>query len=378
MDVLKGRKIIVIGMEHYNPLGLVRTLGRSGVKPDYIAIKHKSEVVSKSKFVNYVHHVDDIEDAYRVLLSEYAGRYDDPPVVITTDDDIQSLLDLHYDELKDAFVMFNSGVSGRTTEFMNKKTILDIAQKHGLKVLDTWVVVNGEIPDDIRYPIITKAISPNDGGWKSDVHICNSETELVKAFETIRSPKILLQRYVHKNNEVCVDGFTIDHGKTMFNMMCTTYNYNIDGYYSPYMTIHPYFLDEVTTEGLAGMLEEIGFEGIYSIEFLVDSDDTLYFSEVNFRNSTWNYCITQLGMPLPYLWVKAMLTGEVCEEWIKPIPEGFVAMVEPIDHKKRVIEGDTDLADWLSDFRNADCLFYQDDEDPEPFREMVRNWERLS
>lgn len=378
MGVLDNRKAIVIGMEHYNPLGLVRTLGKNGINPDYIAIKHKSEVVSKSKYVATVHYVDDIADAYDVLMSEYAQGYDEPPIVLTTDDDIQSLLDEHYNELKDKFVFFNSGIQGRTTEFMNKKTILDIAKECGLNVLDTWVVENGEIPDDLSYPIITKAISPNDGGWKSDVHICNSETELVDAFKTIQSPKILLQRYVHKKNEVCVDGFTIDHGKIMFNPMCTTYNYNIDGYYSPYMTVHSYFLDEATTNAIAKMMKEIGFEGIYSIEFLIDSDGTLYFSEVNFRNSTWNYCITQLGIPLPLLWMEAMITGEVLDEWEKPIPEGFVAMVEPIDHQKRVVEGDTDIADWLTDFRNADCLFYQDNEDPEPFREMVHNWERLS
>lgn len=378
MDDLANRKIVVIGMEHYNPLGLVRTLGKNGINPDYIAVKHKSEVVSKSKYVSKVHHVDDIHEAYDVLLSEYGQGYDQPPIVLTTDDDIQSLLDERYDDLKDRFILFNSGIPGRTTEFMNKKRILDIAKECGLNVLDTWVVENGEIPDDVRYPIITKAISPNDGGWKSDVHICRSEADLVEAFKTIKSPKILLQRYVDKKNEVCVDGFTIDHGKVMFNPMCTTYNYNIDGYYSPYMTIHPYFLDDDTNKALALMLEKIGFEGLYSIEFLVDSDDTLYFSEVNFRNSTWNYCITQLGIPLPLLWIKAMLTGEVRGEWEKPIPEDFVAMVEPIDYQKRVVEGETDLADWLTDFRNADCLFYQDDEDVEPFREMVRNWERLS
>lgn len=378
MDELANRKVIVIGMEHYNPLGLVRTLGKNGIKPDYIAIKHKSEVVSKSKYVDNVHFVDDVDSAYDVLISEYGQGWAEPPFVLTTDDDIQSLLDEHFDELKERFVVFNSGVPGRTTEFMNKKRILDIAEECGLNVLKTWVVENGEIPDDLRYPIITKAISPNDGGWKSDVHICRSEADLVEAFKTILSPKILLQRYVDKKNEVCVDGFTINHGSVMFNPMCTTYNYNIDGYYSPYMTIHSYFLDDATTDALARMMEKIGFEGVYSIEFLVDSDDTLYFSEVNFRSSTWNYCITQLGMPLPLLWMRAMLTGEVLDEWERPIPKGFVAMVEPIDYQKRVVEGDTDVADWLADFRNADCLFYQDDDDMEPFREMIRNWERLS
>ncbi len=53
-------------------------------------------------------------------------------------------------------------------------------------------------------------------------------------------------------------------------------------------------------------------------------------------------------------------------------------MVEPIDYGKRVLEKRVSLADWLIDFKNMDCPFYLDQNDPEPFYEMVENWERLS
>ncbi len=375
---LSGRKFVVVGMEHYNPLTLMRIFGKNGISPDLIAIKHKSNVASLSKYVGTVRHVDNIEQAVDLLLSEYGSGYEEMPIVLTTDDDVQSLIDDRFDEFEGRFIFFNSGRPGRTTEFMDKKKILDIAKKHGLQILDTWVVEKGEIPADITYPIITKSISPNVGGWKSDVFICHAEDELHAAFKRIKSPQVLLQRYLEKKNEVCIDGFSIDHGRTMFNPMCTTYNYNLDGYYSPYMTMHSYFLDDATTQGMANMMAEIGFEGVYSIEFLVGPDDELYFTEVNFRNSPWNYGASKIGMPIPLLWAEAMITGEIRDEWYRSFPEDFKAMIEPVDYKKRVLEGGLDLADWLTDFRNVECPFYQDDDDPEPFREMVRKWEKLS
>lgn len=378
MDSLDTRKIIVVGMEHYNPLGLIRILGKNGISPDYIAIKHKSKVASLSKYVSRVHQVDSIEQAVELLLSEYGTGYDEAPVILTTDDDVQSLIDDRYEEFKDRFIFFNSGQAGRTTEFMDKKKILDVAKKNGLQILDTWSVKKGDIPDDLTYPIITKSISPNVGGWKSDVFICESEEDLRKAFEKIESPQVLLQRYLDKKNEICIDGFSIDSGRALFNPICTTYNYNLDGYYSPYMTMHPYFLDEKTTRGIADMMAEIGFEGVYSIEFLLGPDDELYFTEINFRNSPWNCGAAKMGMPIPLLWIEAMLTGRIQDNWYRPVPKGFKAMIEPVDHRKRVLEGDLDLADWLTDFKNVECPFYQDNDDPEPFREMVRNWEKLS
>ena len=56
---------------------------------------------------------------------------------------------------------------------------------------------------------------------------------------------------------------------------------------------------------------------------------------------------------------------------IKKIPDGFTAMVEPIDYEKRVLEGRATFAQWLKDFKNADCLFYLNNEDTEPYYAMM-------
>lgn len=374
--MLKSHFVIVFAMEHYNPLGLIRTLGKYGINPIYIAVKGRGVASSKSKYIKKVHYVDTAEQGYEVLLEEY-GDIPEKPFVLTTDDDIQSILDMHYSELKDKFIMYNAGIDGRVTEYMDKKRILDIAERHGLKVLPTVVVNRGVIPDNLEYPIITKAMSPLEAEWKKNVFICESEDELREAFERIACSKVLIQKFVEKKNELCLDGFTVDKGRKSFIPMGTSYNYLIRGYYSPYMTAFNFENKEILN-ALNSMLAEIGFEGIFSIEFVIDQDDTYYFSEVNFRNSTWNYIATYIDMPLPVLWCEAMLTGEIDKGWNRHFPKNFTAMTEPIDYKIRVEGGRVDFAQWLIDFKTTNVPFYLDAEDPEPFRAMVSNWRAFS
>ncbi|WP_204162703.1 ATP-grasp domain-containing protein [Sporofaciens musculi] len=260
---------------------------------------------------------------------------------------------------------------------MNKYKVLELAKKYGLKTLDTVCVKKNVIPKGIEYPVITKSISPVEGGWKADVHICHSENELKIAYEKIKASTVILQKYIEKKNEYCVDGFCADRGRIMFNAIESTYNYLIPGYYSPYMTVKK-FNNPDLREAMEGIMKEIEFEGIYSIEFLIDQDDTYYFSEINFRNSTWSYAATCAGMNLPVLWAKAMVSGklETAEEdiWV----EDFMAMVEPIDYGKRVKPKEIGLGEWLIDFKEAKCAFYYNKEDPEPFIHMCKNWEKFS
>lgn len=379
-ELLGDRLCIVFALDHYNPLGQIRSLGEAGVNPIFIAVNHRFDLGAKSKYVSKLHKVNSVEEGYDLLLHEY-GHFsgEKRPLLFTSDDRTEGYLDERYDDLKDRFVFFNAGRTGRVTEYMDKKRILECAKRHGLNVLDTIVVERGEIPcegGDFCYPIITKSISPNSGGWKSDVHICRSREELEIAYESIQSPTVLIQQYIEKKNEYCLDGFCACHGEVMFTSIESKYNYLIPGYYSPYMTVSN-FTDEKIKKSLEGMMSEIGFEGIYSIEFLIDQNDNYWFSEINFRNSTWSYASTVAGMPLPVLWAETMLTGELPKDAYREIPNGFTAMVEPIDYSKRVKEGKTTAAQWLFDFKRCECPFYYSKDDSEPFFEMLSHWKEL-
>ena len=376
MGMFKEKKFIVFGGEHYNPLTVIRILGEKGIEPIYVGVKHKANIASSSKYLIEANVFDTLNEAFDFLVKNYGDEIN-PPYVINTDDVGQAKIDENYDEIKDKFITFNAGKAGRIIEFMNKKTILDIAEKHGVAIPKTVVVDNGTISPNIEYPIITKSISPIVGGWKSDVFICNNEEELKEAFKKIKSPKVLIQRYVEKKNEICIDGFAVDHGKKVFMPMYTTYNYNIKGYYSPYMTAHS-FTDAELKHKIQKIMEDIGFEGIFSFELIQDEDDNLYFMEINFRNSPWNYAAAINGMPYPLMWAEAMETKSLENFSEIPFPEDFTCMIEPIDYQKRVVEGGVKLSTWLLDFKNTNCHFYLHQDDLRPYEIMVDNWKLLS
>lgn len=370
----KNHPIVVFATEHYNTLGLIRSLGEVGMNPDYIAVKGKAKVASTSKYVEKKFFVNSIEEGYELLLKEY-GNIECKPIVMCMEDKVLGVLDEHYDEICDKFIMFSSGKKGRTLEYMDKFKILELAKKHGLKTLNTMVVNRGEIPDNLEYPVITKSISPTVGGWKSDVHICENSDELKKAYENVLSPQVVIQKYIDKKNEYCLDGISYAKGTKVLIPIQSTYNYLIKGYYSPYMTVSPFINNEML-KSLEGMLSEIGFEGIYSIEFLIDKDNNYYFSEINFRHSTWGYAATVAGTNMCELWVKAMVDGQIPEDCKKGF-EPFTAMVEPIDYQKRVVERNMELKKWVGEVLDCRCHFYFNKEDMEPFFEMVRNNEKL-
>ena len=375
-DIIKKHPIILIALEHYNPLGIIRSFGEMGINIDFVGIKYKVPVASASKYVATLHQVDSIEQAYETVLKQYGNIYDETgikPILLFSDDDVYSIFDEHIEELLTKFITANAGKNGRVIEFMDKGLIQECAKRHGLPVIESHVVKPGEVPEGLVYPVITKAISPLAGAWKGDFHICENEQELRENMATINAEKCMIQPYIEKETEVQYEGFSYNHGKGMFTGIQIANNYPIKGYYGPYMNIFPPTHPEYISK-LNAMLEEIGFEGLWEIEFLVDKDGNYWFLEINFRSSPWHRAATVAGMPLAYYWIQTMLTGN-CPE--SNTFEPFDAMVETVDYSKRVETGRCTLAEWLSDFKNAKCTYYYDAEDQEPWNLVVKNWDRL-
>lgn len=369
-------KIVLIALEHYNPLGIIRSFGEMGINIDFVGIKYKVPVASASKYVGTLHQVDSIEQAYETVLRQYGNIYDETgikPILLFSDDDVYSIFDEHIEELLTKFITANAGKNGRVIEFMDKGLIQECAKRHGLPVIESHVVKPGEVPEGLVYPVITKAISPLAGAWKGDFHICENEQELRENMATINAEKCMIQPYIEKETEVQYEGFSYNHGKGMFTGIQIANNYPIKGYYGPYMNIFPPTHPEYISK-LNAMLEEIGFEGLWEIEFLIDKEGNYWFLEINFRSSPWHRAATVAGMPLAYYWIQTMLTGN-CPE--SNTFEPFDAMVETVDYSKRVETGRCTLAEWLSDFKNAKCTYYYDAEDQEPWNLVVKNWDRL-
>ena len=373
LDNYKGHKVIVFSLDHYNPLNLIRSVGECGISPIYYCIKGKRKlyIADKSEYISKCLYFDSVADAFDHLVREY-GSEKNKPFLLFGDDKTIEYFDKHFEDAKGKFYFFNAGKTGRVFEFMDKNAVLEMAKKHGFNALPSKVVKLGELEHGIEYPIITKDINPNSGSWKSDVFICKNEQELIEAYKTITSPTVLIQKFIDKKNEYCLEGFAINGGTQVMVSTSLTYKYLIQGYYSPYQDVLP-FDDKRMHKKLVNLFSDIGYEGVFEVEFLIDKNNALWFLEINFRASAFNYTGTVAGMNIPFLWMKSTLERTIdCKS--KKEFEPFTAICEPIDYGIRVDKNMVSLADWIKDFKNAKCTYYYNENDMTPFAYALENW----
>ncbi|MBR1986893.1 MAG: ATP-grasp domain-containing protein [Mogibacterium sp.] len=364
---LKKHKFIVIGVDHYTPLGLVRSLGINGIRPYLIVLRKKrfsAGLATASRYVKKVLQIDSFEELPDLLLSQF-GDEEYKPFVYTCNDVATSVLDDLFDELQSRFILSNCGGAGMINHYMQKEMLNDAARKAGLNVATTWTIENDEIPDNVIYPVITKPFESYEG-WKKDYYVCSNREELADALKKV-SGKVFIQQYIKKETELCLDGCVINHGTENFVSAGSIYTYILPDYYSMEMVVTE-FKDRELNDKVDNLFKALKYEGIYSFEFLIDESGNKWFLEVNFRNSTWSWASTSVGMNLPLLWAYGMLFGEIPEDAHKTIPDNYIALAEIADYEQRVVKRKMmTTKEWFKGVKRADCLFFFDRRDLRPF-----------
>ena len=371
-----SKYIVFVSKEHYNPLGIVRTLGEAGIMPITVCVKGDLQMVGQSKYVKEKYYVDSPEAGLEFILENFADP-NEKSYILTGDDVTVALLDRNYDRLKDYFYFYNAGENGRISHYMNKDVMLDLVTRHGIKAAKTWKVKVGEIPEDIEYPVMTKAINSIGEEWKEIVYICQDDDDLRDAYSKMKSEHILVQQYVKKTDEVSFDAFSVNRGKDVFIVTEAFQMYNIPDKYSPYWRIENPTNVEMA-EKIKAVVAEIGLEGIWEFEFMADDKGNLWFLEINFRNTALGYSTTVAGMPQVVLWCEAMKTGKIDHSKRVVVPSGLTAMAECFDYDVRVKAGLITKEEWLKDYMTSECKMYLGRDDFEPFRLFMeykqKNW----
>lgn len=361
---VKDHKFILFGTDHYNVLGMCRSVGEEGISPIVVMIG-ESLLVKHCKYVKTIHYVDSIEAGYKLILEKYSHEAY-KPFILTGADDVTQYLDQHYNELIDKFYFFNGGGQGVITHFMDKETICQVAVSCGIDEPKGEVLKKGELPQTLRYPVITKVTMSTKGAWKNDVHICQNEEELKEAYKQIKADELLVQEFIEKKNELCVDGISINGGEEVWFPNTSEYIRFTKQGYGNYMWIKPYTNEEVRQK-IQNILKKTHFSGIFSLECLIDKNDHLYFLEVNFRNSTWSYAYTYAGLNLPYQWAKGTLEGHFDKEHAHVMTKPFTAMAEFSDLKECLVNHEASLFTWIRQFLSCNVKFWWNPKDNGPF-----------
>ena len=344
-EVLSHQHLVVCG-DNLNALSIVRSLGEVGIRPIVIMTKgNPISLVAKSRYVGRVIEASSFEENLNIMRT--FGDEKCKPFVYTSDDDHQSFLDMHYDELKDYFYFFNAGQRGRVTYFMDKDKVCAAAQECGFTIAQGEVLERGELPKTLNYPVITKTLNPCDSGWKRDVGIYYSPEELSRAYADMISSKLLVQEYIEKKNELSMQGFSIDGGEIVYLPFKRQYFRFTKTSYGSYCYYYTYKDDDLRQQ-ITSLIRQIGYSGNFEIEFIEKPDGSLVFLEINFRHALSNYASTIGGVNLPYEWAKATLLHNI--DGLKPTRDYFTALFESKDYVNFVQTGEMSRLRWLKDF----------------------------
>lgn len=363
-DVKKHKHIVFCG-DNSNALGLIRSLGEKGLDPIVVLYAPNPYLVNHSKYTKHLYQVD-TDDAGLDLIKKNWGNEQLKPFIYSMDEGIVILLDSHYDELVDHFYFFNSGKQGALTSYIDKKNLCDLAEQCGIPQPKGEVLVKGELPKTLRYPVITKVTMSTKGAWKNDVFICQNEEELKEAYTQIKADELLVQEYIEKKNELCIDGISIDGGKEIFFSFTSEYLRMSNRSFGHYMLMKPYENEEVK-EKLAEILRRSHYSGIFDAECLIGKNDELYFLEINFRNSAWSYAHTYAGMNLPYYWAKCTLEGKRGMDDCIMRSQPFTAMAELADLSDVAHMPDVSFHTWWKQFHECECTYIYNEKDKRPF-----------
>lgn len=256
---------------------------------------------------------------------------------------------------------------------MNKDAICAVAESCGFRVPKREVVEKGVLPVNLHYPVITKTLTSNMGKWKGDVYICRNEAELIEAYEKIKSPKLLLEEYIEKKNERDFQGFSINNG----NQVSIPFEYTFHrlsektfGYYHVFSAMQ----DGLLKEKLTQLIRKCRFSGLFEIEFLIDRNGEMYFLEVNFRSSAFNYPNTYGGANLPFLWSSSTVTGLLQKE--DALLSHFDSMDAFSDFSQSVLSGKINIFHWAKDVVKANVYFTYNRRDQQPFWRFM--WHKLT
>lgn len=360
---MNDKEIYIIGGDHYNTYGIVRSLGEKGVMPIVLLqgpFKHSFVLQSK-----YVKHGLACKTDNELLKELTAVSKVNKPVVICCSDQALSFVLSNYTSLSDKFILPICKDYKFTLSLIEKDYITAFAKTYGVNVPLSWTAKQRQLPEGLVYPVITKPLT-SIGGHKSDLVVCNNEDELKRVFDSPNHCEdYQIQQYIDYEREVSILGCVLPDGEVVFSGCIDKLRTCMIGTSSFAVMVENGILGD-EKKHLESMLKATGYTGLFSAEFLL-KDGKYYFLEVNFRNDGNTYVATASGINLPYIWYQS------CSGMNPKITEGhfpcyFMLDLEDFIARKR---NKVSLRQWNIDRKKADCFLVFNKEDIKPFKKKV-------
>lgn len=357
--------VIIIGCNHINTLGLIRSIGENGIKPHVILepCNRKFCTLKFSKYVNSFYILKDGEDLTEYIISTFGFKSNKPAVLCGSDRSILEL-DAQYEVLSKHFKIFNiNNKAGKIGNYLSKIATFPLAEKAGLQVIKTFNPKSDDF--DIRKIPVPCLVKGNNStsSTKSDMVICHSLEEVKKALASEKD--LLVQEYIKKDFELDIVGLSLEHGKKVYisgAVRKIREAFESQSQFISLDTLKSY--PQIDVKCIRQFILELGYEGIFSIEFLVCGKRS-YFLEINLRNDGISYIFTKAGWNYPMDWVNYCY-GKPNYQSDKKEPQLPIYAMQLSDISN-VMHGQVGLWNWLIQLNKCRCFFTLSYKDPKPF-----------
>lgn len=360
-------KVILIGGNHHNGLGLVRSFGVNGVRPYGIIINNstKRSFVSKSKYWEKVWEVKDDEAAIKLLYSFFSNEKI-KPIIIPWSDSAAEYIDEHYNEISNKFITQSiNGEQGRIVELMNKQKQMEFCEQYGISMLKSQILdLMCNIDQQISFPVILKPVMSVEGE-KLDITICSDEKEFLDAVNIMKEKgyrRILVQQYLQNRKEYVLTG-AVNESIISYTIISNVRRWPISmgcGSFSKFET-----KEEVLDygEGILNLIQEVGYSGNIDLEFFEDSYGKFYLNEINWRSSGRNFVSMYTHVYSCFYYYQTLIGETPQQQFINT--SGGYTMNESTD-LRHVFFGDLSFGDWLRDNKQTHSysLWYKKDLKP--------------
>lgn len=369
----------VIGGNHHNTLGIIRSLGQSGIFTHLLVVTDSLNdrvYISKSKYIKSYRHFVDYKSAIDYLLqlkkTSSAIEISHKDVIICCSDAASSAVDLNLIDLSKYYVCPNAGEQGAITRMMSKEVMAEYAKSIGLTIPLSYVVSSNQIPSGITYPVIIKPLYSINGS-KSDIQVFNEQSELENFIESQPIDRAFqVQQFIDKEFEYQYIGCSFDSGD---NIIIPGVAHII----RPSRVSNTGFLkyvpidDSFDVSKPMQLIKMMRYSGLFSVEFIRGKDGEDYFMEVNFRNDGNAISVTAAGVNLPYLWF-AKSSGMTCSKINNIVP---VYVMPEFDDLAHVYHRNITIFQWLRDSCKSDAFMVYDKHDINPFYARIGDYIRL-
>lgn len=353
-------KIVVIGANHHNTLGVVRSLGEAGFDFDLIVYtdETKKEFVSSSKYVKDYYIVPCCDKQIIDLLNTKCKDDEGAVIILPCSDAVCQLLNDDISMLKGFVFPHCTSSEFSLSQCLNKDYMNNLAEQIGFLVPKSAMVLpDSKFDWQYSFPCIVKPLESAKGN-KKDITICHNAGELSNCLEYYGKMRVtaLVQEYIEPEAEISTMGISFDpkDGCRLPDIIVKKRFSNKSATYAKVLPIESQKDFVEVAEKIILMIKKIGYSGIFDLDFLY-SNGKYYFIELNLRNGAYGYAFTQGGINFPADWCRYQIEHKLPKQYIQK----NIAIMNEFSDFKTIRCKKSFMLTWLKQFFSSKHLIIQ-------------------